>query len=126
MPRHTRILLIFDPAYAGNLLYDIRSAWVWIINSDHNMLSVQSVWQNHSVPGNPTLFNASPVSDGKSFLILMDMIEEHHDIDSISYSLQRLEVCGLKFMPGCLSALDQLGWNVIDQTSDRACFERRV
>jgi len=71
-------------------LDEIRSAWVWITNSDHHMLSVQSVWQNHSVPGNPNPFNASPVSDGNSFLTLMDMIEGHHDTNSVGSSLRRL------------------------------------
>ena len=125
-----KVVLVLDPNF-GQRLTDLAShSHVWIVDTPANRLIAEKYWQDNPEHKLETGITTFKVNDNETVeemsLRILDSIDLHHGQYSSDPPYSRLEIIGLSVTQEIKCTLEELGFEVIEQTAGGILSARRT
>jgi hypothetical protein len=112
METPTRVTIVLEPEFHGQLIELARQRDVWVVDTPHNRVMAEKLWQSESRDSYQSLttFDVDfSVSPEMWLLNVLSTIDEHHGLRSDWAPDVELEVRGIGATPEIRAALQEFG-----------------
>jgi hypothetical protein len=127
--KFNKVALILDPNFGQRLTALASRSHVWIVDTPANRLIAEEYWQDnpeHKLETGITTFEVyDDETVAETCLRILDTIDLHHGGHSSDSPYSTLEIISLPATQDIKCALEELGFEVIEQTAYRIVSGRK-